>query len=193
MKLISSLRIVGGIFGIPMLAVAIVALFWGSRNALMLGLVLGAASLYLVWSAVHVITYRPPKPAAPVRQRNFVDWMMRSILAALCGFAGFMWGMLAVGHKCLAGSRAVESLAPMGFAILCAGTLFICRRYTVGLLLLIVLFVLALFMGFYYKEAIHRGSPEAMTNRPQNLVQLQNFIPPPPANPESSTAPRVAR
>ena len=116
MKLIaSSLRIVGGIFGIPMLAVAIVALFWGSASALILGLVLGTVSLYLIWSAVQMMSYKLSEPAPIRTQLGVADWILRSVLAAIVGIAGFLLGMLAVSHKCLAGSRKFESVAPIVF------------------------------------------------------------------------------
>jgi len=158
-----------------MLAVAIVALFLGSAKSLALGVPLEIASVYLIYSGVHVIGSRVRK-ANPVTtsagSADWIDWISRLFVATLVGFVGLVWGMLAISHKCSAGSRAFELVAPFGFAVLCAGNLIACRRYAVGLLIVIVLFALALLGGSYYKEVVHKGSPEAMSTPPNHVTSL---------------------
>jgi hypothetical protein len=160
-KVTPSLRIAGGLFGIPMLAVAIVALFWGSTRAFALGLFLGAAALYLVWSAVHVITDRSSKPTKVPRQPGVGGWVLRGLLGLVVGLFGFVAGMLAVSHKCSAGIRIVETAAPWLCGLSFAGIVVLCRRYALGFLLVIILFGLLILGSHYYIQAIHRGAPEA--------------------------------
>src|SRR2546423_7187934 len=95
------------------------------------------------------------------RARRIAALTLRCFLGLSVGFIGFAAGMLAVSHKCSAGSRIVETLAPWLCGLLFAGTIVFCRRYAVGFLLLIILFGLLMLGSHYYLQAIHRGAPEA--------------------------------
>jgi hypothetical protein len=111
---------------------------------------------------------------------------LRIVLAVVFGVIAFVWGALAVSHKCLAGSQLIESSFPFVVAALSAGSLFVFRRYAVATLLLVVLFALVLLGGSYYKAVIHRGAPEETESvPPPNNPALQR--------PEAARFEEVAR
>jgi len=105
--------------------------------------------------------------------KGVVPLALRIVLAILVGLVGFVWGLLAVSHKCSAGSQLIEAFAPFGVAVLSAAALLVFRRYAVAFLLLVVLFALVLLGGSYYKAVIHRGAPEELESPPPPNHALQ--------------------
>jgi hypothetical protein len=91
---------------------------------------------------------------------------LRIGLAVVVGLVAFVWTLLAVSHKCSAGSGLIEYSSPFVVATLSAVSLFVFRRYAVVFLLLVVFFALVLLGGVYYKQVIHRGAPEETESLP---------------------------
>jgi xanthine/uracil permease len=67
---------------------------------------------------------------------------------------------MAFGHKCTAGNKTFESLAPWVLAAMALTCVLVFRRIWVAVLALVLLLLALHFVSAWYLDSVHHGQPE---------------------------------